>query len=44
MAENLRIESEKVGLTINYYKIKILTNIADLDEIRINNNKIEISR
>ncbi len=42
MAADLRIESEKVGLTINYDKTKILTNIADLDEIRINNNKIEI--
>ncbi len=42
IAEDPRRESEKVGLTINYGKTKILTNIADPGEIKMNNNKIEI--
>ncbi len=42
MAEDLRRESRKVGLTINLAKTKIMTNINQFDAIQIENNKIEI--
>lgn len=41
MAEDLRRESAKVGLTINQANTKILTNIKHLGDIQIDNKKIE---
>lgn len=35
MADGLARVSEEVGLTINKFKTNILTNIKDLDEIKI---------
>ena len=41
MAEDQRRETDKVGLSINYSKTKILTNIAHPGEIQIGSNPIE---
>lgn len=41
MVEDLRRESKEMGRTINQAKIKILTNIKNLDTIRIDGEAIE---
>ncbi len=43
MAEDLRRESENVGLSINFSKIKIMTSIiSQLEEIKVGKNKIKV--
>lgn len=41
MGEDLRRESEEVGLSINWKKTKVMSNIQTLGEIEISSQKIE---
>lgn len=41
MAEHLKRESEKFGLSINFSKTKIMTNVGENDEIRLEQNPIK---
>ena len=41
MAEDLRRASEEYGLSINFSKTKVLTNISNLGEIKVGGNMIE---
>ena len=42
MAEAVRIESEKMGLTMDQEKTKIITNIRNLEEVTIGGKRIVI--
>lgn len=42
MTEDFKRECNKVGLSINFSKTKILTNIIPFEKIKINNNLIEV--
>ena len=41
MAEDLRRASEEYGLSINFSKTKVLTNISNLADIKVGENVIE---
>lgn len=42
MAEGLRRESGKIGMSVNYPKTKLVTNISHVKGIVTGNNKVEI--
>jgi len=41
MAEDLRRESNEMGLTMNLTKTKIMSNIKNLNSVELNGTKIE---